>query len=719
MTSTALTGGGEPEQIKLGMVTYNFLSLLSPSPAVGRFFLSQEQGGGRAPVVILSNGLWRRRFGADPRVVGRSLKLGGAPVTVVGVMPANFKVVFPDGGGVPADVQAYLPFPEDLAGDPRDLGFIRVVGRLRQGVTVQQAQSEAEAIATHLRSEFTEFSEQGLGLEIVPLHGDTIRNIRPALLALFGGVGLILLIACANMANLLLARANQRRQETTVRVALGAPRARIVRQLLTESVLLACLGGAAAMVVGSLALRFLLALRPEELARMGPVEINMTVLVFTSALSVVTGIVFGLAPALGATKLDVAAALKEGGRTTMAGKLRAPGLLVVCEVAFGFVLLIGAGLMIRTFMGVLRVDPGFDSSHVLTFQLSLPGVRYATPEKAVTFFWQLQKNLSALPGVQSVGAVSHLPLADDAANWYSYYWPEGTPKQDQNTVMADYRGILPGYFKSLGANLVAGRDFGEFDDSLHRPVVIVDDTLARQTWPNANAVGKRLSVENIEKGNFQFQREWAEVVGVVRHIQNHSLTNNVRGQVYLPYPLAVRSHMAFTVRTTGAPTTLVEPVRREVAALDKDLPAAQIAPMEDYVRQARSETRFTTVLASALAGAALLLACIGIYGIAACSVVRRTSEFGIRMALGGRASDILKLVLRQSMLPVSLGSLIGLALSLALAPLLSKLLYGVRPFDPTTLATAFFVFCGAGLLACYLPARRATKIDPMVALRYE
>ena len=403
----------------------------------------------------------------------------------------------------------------------------------------------------------------------------------------------------------------------------------------------------------------------------------------------------------------------------MAGKLRAPGLLVVCEVAFGFVLLIGAGLMIRTFMGVLRVDPGFDSSHVLTFQLSLPGVRYATPEKAVTFFWQLQKNLSALPGVQSVGAVSHLPLADDAANWYSYYWPEGTPKQDQNTVMADYRGILPGYFKSLGANLVAGRDFGEFDDSLHRPVVIVDDTLARQTWPNANAVGKRLSVENIEKGNFQFQREWAEVVGVVRHIQNHSLTNNVRGQVYLPYPLAVRSHMAFTVRTTGAPTTLVEPVRREVAALDKDLPAAQIAPMEDYVRQARSETRFTTVLASALAGAALLLACIGIYGIAACSVVRRTSEFGIRMALGGRASDILKLVLRQSMLPVSLGSLIGLALSLALAPLLSKLLYGVRPFDPTTLATAFFVFCGAGLLACYLPARRATKIDPMVALRYE
>jgi len=719
VTSTALTGESEPEQIKLGMVTSNFLSLFSPRPAVGRFFLSEEQGGGRAPVIILSDGLWRRRFGADPRVVGRTLKLGWGPATVVGVMPASFKIVFPDGGGVPTDVQAYVPFPDDLAGDPRDVGFIRVVGRLRQGVTVKQAQTEAEAIATHLRSEFAEFASEGLGLEVFPLHGDTVKNIRPALLALFGGVGLILLIACANVANLLLSRASQRRQEITLRVALGAARARIIRQLLTESVLLSCLGGAAAVVVGAWALRVLLALRPEALARLGPVEINGTVLVFTSALSVVTGIVFGLAPALGATKVDLAVALKEGGRTTVAGKLRAASLLVVCEVAFGFVLLIGAGLMLRTFVGVLRVDPGFDSSHVLTFQLSLPGVRYPTPEKAVTFFRQLQKSLLALPGVRSVGAVSHLPLADDAANWYSYYWPEGTPQQEQNTVMADYRGILPGYFQSLGASLVAGRDFGEFDDSLHQHVVIVDDTLARQTWPNADAIGKKLSIENIEKGNFQFQRDWAEVVGVVGHIQNHSLTDNGRGQVYLPYPLAVRSHMGFTVRTTGSPDTLVGPVRREVARLDKDLPVAQIVPMENYVRQARSETRFTTALAGVLAGIALLLAGVGIYGVAACSVLRRTSEFGIRMALGGRASDILNLVLRQSMLPVILGSLMGLALSFALTPLLSKMLFGVRPFDPTTLATGFLVICGDGLLACYLPARRATRVDPMVALRYE
>jgi putative ABC transport system permease protein len=345
-------------------------------------------------------------------------------------------------------------------------------------------------------------------------------------------------------------------------------------------------------------------------------------------------------------------------------------LLVVCEVALGFVLLIGAGLMIRTFVGMLRVDPGFDATHVLTFQLSLSGARYSAPENAVAFFRQLQRNLSAIPGVQSVGAVSHVPLAEDGGNWYSYYWPEGAPKQEQNTVMADHRWILPGYFTSLGATLAEGRDFDEFDDSLHRHVVIVDDTLARQTWPHASAIGKRLNVEKIEKGNFQFQRGWAEVVGVVRHIQNHSLTDNVRGQVYLPYPLAVRSHMAFTVRTTGAPEMIVGPVRREVAKFDKDLPVAQVVPMEEYVRQARSETRFITLLSGVMAGTALLLACIGVYSVAGWSVLQRTSEFGVRMALGGRSSDILKLVLRQSMVPVILGSLVGLVLSFGLMPLL-------------------------------------------------
>jgi predicted permease len=719
VTSTALTGEGEPEQVKLGLVTYNFLSLLSPSPALGRFFLPEEQGGGRGPVVILSDGLWRRRFSADPQIVGRSLRFGGGPVTVVGVMPANFKIVFPEGGGVPADVQAYIPFSNDLASNPRDLGFIRVVGRLRQGVTVLQAQAEADSIATHLRSEFTEFSEQGLGIEVFPLHGDSVRNIRPALFALFGGVGLFLLIACANVANLLLSRASQRRQEITLRVALGASRSRIIRQLLTESILIASLGGLAAMVVGSWALNLLMALWPGPLSRLGAVEINRTVLLFTSALSLVTGIAFGLAPAVRAAKLDLVEALKEGGRNTVGGKSKAPGLLVVCEVALGFVLLIGAGLMLRTFVGLLRIDPGFDPSHVLTFQLTLPGLRYPTPEKAVTFFQQLEKNLASLPGVQAVGAASHLPLANDAANWYSYYWPEGTPKPEENTAMADYRGTLPGYFKSLGANLLVGRDFGEFDDALHAHVAIVDDTLARQTWPNASAIGRKLSVENIQKGNFQFQREWVEVVGVVRHIQNYSLTNKGRGQIYLPYPLAVRAHMAFTVRMSGAADTLVGPLRREVAKLDKDLPVAQIVPMEDYVQQARSETWFITVLAGVLAGIALLLACVGIYGVVVCSVVRRTIEFGVRMALGGRPGDILKLVLRQSMLPVISGSLIGLALSCALTPLLSKLLYGVRPFDPATLATVFLVLCGAGLFACYLPARRATQVDPMEALRHE
>jgi predicted permease len=337
-------------------------------------------------------------------------------------------------------------------------------------------------------------------------------------LALFGGVGLILLIACANVANLWLARTNHRQKEMTLRMALGAPKHRIVRQLLTENVLLAILGGMAAIAIGAVALKALLGLRPAELARLGPVELNAMVLVFTSALSLLTGMVFGLGPAVGAAKLNLAEAIREAGRSAAGGKHRTRSLLVVSEAALGFVLLIGAGLMLRTFVGILGVNPGFDPANVLTFQFSLPEVRYPTAEKQVTFFRQLQKNLLALPGVQAVGAVSHVPLAQDGGNCYSYYWPEGATKHDQNTVMADERGILPGYFRSIGATLIAGRDFDEFDDASHRHVIVVDDTLARQTWPNAAPLGKKLSVENIRKGNFQFERDWAEVVGVVRHI---------------------------------------------------------------------------------------------------------------------------------------------------------------------------------------------------------
>ena len=708
-----LTGNGEPQQVKLGLVTYNFPSLLSSRPQLGRFFLPEEQGSGRDPVVILSDGLWRRRYGSDPHLIGRAILLSGRSCTVVGVMPAEFRIIFPDDTRM-SNVEAFVPFANELAKGQRDQAYIRVIGRLRKGVTFAQAQAEADNLATQLRSEFTEYSEQSLGLQVVPLQGDVVRNVRPVLLALFGGVSLVLLIACANVANLLLSRANERNKEITVRTALGAPASRIIRQLLTESVLLSCLGGMAALVTGWAALKWFLAMRPEGILRTNSIDVNLTVLGFTTVISVSAGILFGLAPAWQAAKVDLVETLKEGGRATTSDRSGLRNVLVVCEVALGFVLLISACLMIRTFQRLLRVDPGFNPNHILTFQVSLPSVRYPKPELAVGFVRELQKRLSALPGVQSAGAVSHLPFDDNLGNWYSYYWPEGAPKQEQNTRMADHRSVLAGFFPSLGVTFVAGRNFDISDEVANRKVVIIDDTLAEQVWPNGGAIGKGLNIEN-----GQFVRDVAEVVGVVKHVQYHSLANQVRPQLYLPYPLAVRANMSFTVRTTGAPLTYVDLIRREVWKMDKDLPVSNIRAMEEYILKARSQTRFVTMLSSALAAIALLLACIGIYGVTASLVLQRTNEIGIRMAMGAQRLAILSVVLRQSMVPTIWGMGIGFVLSLLLTPLLSNLLFGIRPMDPATFAITSVFLCAVGLLASCVPAYRATRTSPMVALRYE
>jgi predicted permease len=712
--SGSLTGEGEPEQVRLGLVTWNFLSLLNTQPQLGRFFVPQEQGSGAARVIIVSDGLWRRRFGADPQTIGRAVRLNGSPCTIVGVLPPGFRIVFPEGSSVPPQMDVYIPFPTNLAEDPRDQAYIRIIARLRNGITFAQAQTEAEGIAAQLRSEFTDFSELDLGVQVVPLHGDVVRNLRPALLALFAGVGLILLIACANVANLLLSLASERQKEITLRVAIGAARGRIIRQLLTESMLLSCLGGAAALVVAWCALKLLLSLRPVAMERLGSIQLDFAALGFTLIISVVVGILFGVAPAVGAARVNLVASLKEGSGRFAPGKQKSKGFLVGCEVALGFMLLIGAGLMMRTFAGLLRSDPGLQARNVLTFHVSLASVKYRTADSAVTFFRELQKTLSALPGVDVVGLTSHLPFDDSLPNWYGYYWAEGAPKQEQNTVMADHRSILPGYFQSLGATFVAGRDFDQFDVAENRVAAIIDDTVAQKTWPHASAVGKKLNVEN---GNFV--RDSVEVIGVVKHIQYHSLSDQVRGQVYLLYPRAVREHMAFTVKSTVDAGTLVPLIRQEVAKLDKDIPIYDVLPMEGYVAKARRETRFTTMLAGVMAGIALLLACTGIYGVTSYSVLQRTMEIGVRMALGAQPGDVFRVIIRESMVPVVSGVLVGLTLSLLMTPLISSLLFGVRPTDLTTFAATTIFLSGVGLLACFLPARRAMRVDPIIALRYE
>jgi predicted permease len=715
--SGALIGEGEPEQIKLGQVTGNFFSVLGAKPSLGRTFFPDEEGG-RAPVVILSDGLWRRRYGADPHIVGRSIRTAGPTLTVVGVMPRNFELIFPTEANVPSDIQAWIPFPFPIEKSPRDLGFIRVIGRLRPNVSISQARSELEGIARDLRAQFHEYSDQQLGLRVVAMQADAVKEVRAPLMALFAGVMLVLLIACANVANLLLALSSDRTREITMRCALGATRLRIIRQLLTESITLGALGGAAGIARAALLLKLLPLLWPDVVPRLQGATLNGPTLLFTLALSVLTGVIFGLTPALGASKVRLIESLKEVGKNFAPGRQRLRRLLVLAEVSVAFVLLTGAGLMLRTLTHLLRVDPGFRSQGVITFAISLPGNRYPDDVKRIEFLRRLEKDLCGLPGVEAAGSISHLPF-DDFPNWYSYYFPEGTPKEQQNTVMADHRSVSPSVFRTLQVPLIAGRLFTETDDAHHPRVVIVDDLLAEKTWPGQDAVGKELNVEVIE--NNDFKQEWAEVVGVVKHVRYHSLMRQVRPQVYLPYMQSPRPQlqMSFALRVGGTPESMADAIRHVVANIDKDLPVSKIRALDALVAAGGTRTRFTTLLSGFLAFIAMLLASIGIYGVTSYSVAQATNEIGVRMALGAQRRDILRMVLSQSMLFVFFGVIVGAICSAALAPWLSALLFEVKPLDVFTFALVMTVLLSIGLLACLLPATRASRMDPMAALRYE
>ena len=718
-TTGTITGTAEPEQVRLAFTTANFLPLLAEKPQLGRFFAPGEDRRGAAPLIILADGLWRREFGANPGVVGQTARLNGNDYTIVGVLPRDFKLLFPDASGVVADVQVFVPFLDDLERRNRDLGFLRMIGRLRQGVTLGQAQSEAETIATELRSEAKEYADQSLHLTVASLQADDVRLVRPALLSLFAAVGLVLLVTCANVANLLLARSGSRRHETALRAAMGAERKRIVRQLLTENLLLGCLGGAAALGIGWAALEWILALQPEGISRLIAVRLDGWVLAFTLVLAMLTGILFGLAPALSVARGDLVEVLKEGGKTTATGKPWLRQLLIVSEVALGSILLVGTGLMVRTFTSLLRVDPGFHPENVMTFQLAFSGSRYQTVDSVTNFLKELRSSLAALPGTEAVGGVSHLPLDEGKGNWYSYYWADGAPADKQNTVMADHRSTLPGYFRSLGATMLAGREFDDTDDARHTHVAIVDDTVAEQLWPSEEALGRKISVEDSPAGPFQFERESVVVVGVVKHIQSHTLTSKGRGQIYLPVPLAPRPIYSIVVRTTEPIETFSAYVRQTVRKLDKAMPVSNLHPQMDYVDNARAQTRFVTVLSGALGSLALFLACIGIYGVTSHTVAERKREIAIRIAVGADSSDVGKMVLGQSGTPVIAGVIAGLGLAAALTPLLSGMLFGVRPSDPLTYVFIALVLGAVGLLACYVPARRATRVDPMIALRCE
>ncbi|HEX7252456.1 MAG TPA: ABC transporter permease [Thermoanaerobaculia bacterium] len=710
----SLTGEGEPEQVRTAFVTANFLSVLGVSPQLGRVFAASEEGPGSPRVLVMSDGLWRRRFGADRSIVGKTIRLDGQACQVIGIMPAGFELIFPGDASVPSDIALWVPFRDDIAALPRDLSYLRMTARLGSQVRLGAAQAEVSAIAAALRSEFQEYAKQGLDLDLVPLHRDVARDIRPILLALFGGVAMVTLIACANVANLLLARATSRGKEVALRSALGASRSRLTRQLLTESILLALLGGALGAAIGGGGLRLLLAIRPAGLARIDGAGLHPVVLAVTLFTSVGTGLLCGLAPVFALSRREPAEVLHERSAGAAQNR-RFQGLLVLSEVALGFVLLVGSGLMVRSFVGLLAADPGFRADGVLTFQIALPEARYPDDSSRQRLFRELLERVRAIPGVKSAGAVSHLPL-DDYPNWYESYAPDGAAP-DRKAEFADHRSTMPGYFPTIGATLVEGRDFTLADDREHPNVIVVDESLARRTWPGQSALGKMLRVTFIHEGSFDATR--AEVIGVVRHIRSQALGSDGRAQVYVPYLQSARVQLGFVVRAETPPSDLLREIRRETAGIDPELALSKVRGLSDYVDAARQSIRFTMVIASALAGLALLLACIGIFGLVSYTVAARTNEIGVRMALGSGRSAILWMMLAQILRLTGAGLAAGLVASFGLTRFLAALLYGVQPYDPATLAAAGAALATAAVLAAWIPARRATRVDPMVTLRNE
>ena len=708
VTTGALPGEREAEQVKVGLVTSNFLPLLCKKPAFGRFFNSEDDAPNAPRTIVISHAVWTRRFSSDPAVIGRSVRFGRSWAVVIGVLPDNFRLIFPNDASVPLSVDVFNSLPID-GSDPGGPAFLHLIGRLRPGSNLSRAQADADAIAAQVNSLDTRSTLARFRLYVFSLQADDVREVRRTLLLLFGGVAFVLLIGCANVANLLMERSRQRRREITIRAALGASHGRLIRQLVTESLLLGCAGAVGALAAGCAAIRAILATRPPSFANIGDVKLDWAVFAFTFAVGILTSLLFGLAPAMSVRKFDLARGLKEAGRPSGWRRRYGMNLLVSAEVALAFVLLVGAGLLMQTFLNVLHLDPGFRAGNVSTFRVTVPS--YA-------LLHQVQQKIAALPGVQSAAAVSHLPL-DDTGNWYDYYWKEGAPTESQNTSMADLRSILPGYFHTIGADLIAGRDFTDSDDAAHQHVAVIDDVLARQLWPDADALGKKLNVSDSPSGPYQFERDWLVVVGVVRHVQYHSLTAIVRPQIYLPYQLAPRPNMAIVIHTGKGASNIAAASRKQVSMVSKDMAVSQVEPLSQLVARALSESQFVSLLSILLSALALLLAAIGIYGVLSYSVARRTTEIGIRMAIGAHRAHVIKMVSAGALVSVFVGLAGGLLLSMLLMPMLQRLLFGVKPGNGANYAVILAVVLLVSALAASFPVRRATGIDPVIALRYE
>jgi len=718
-TSVNLTGRGEPERLPAARVSAGWFPTLGVRPKLGRGFTAEEDREGGPRAVLLSDGLWRRRFGADPGIVGRTVEANGLASMVVGVMPAT--AVLPRS----AERAEELWLPLALTrGEIESTGshFLTVVGRLAPGTSTTAAAAEMRGIAAGI-SRLRPQSNTGLSVALVDLKDALVGEVKMPLLLLLGAVGFVLLIACANVANLLLARSAARQREIAVRAALGAGRGRLVRQLLTESLALAVAGGAAGLLLAAWSSDLLRTLLPANLPRRAAIGIDGRVLAFTLALTLLTGLLFGVAPSLAATRRDLQAALAEASRGSAGpGRQRLWGALVVAEVALAVVLLAGSGLLLRSFFTLTQVDPGFDGRGLLTLRVAAPSARYGTPESAVALYDQLLSRVQALPGVRSATAISDLPLADGGESLSIFFLGRPTPRvEDVPSVFA--RLVSPAALGTFGIPLLRGRDLTPADRQGALRVGLVNSTAARRFWPGEDPLGKQITLDDGDPRPLT-------VVGIAGDVRHFGLGSATRPELYFPYAQApalqwtwLERSMTLVVRVAGegeaAAAGLSAGVRGAVAAVDRDLPVYRVATMGEVRARSLAGERVYMLLLSLFAALALLLAAVGVYGVIAFAVTRRTREIGIRIALGAREGRVLGLVLGQGMAPVAAGAVLGLAAAAGLTRLLSRLLYGVAPVDPGTFAAAALLLAGVAFAASWLPARRAARIDPVVALRME
>jgi putative ABC transport system permease protein len=721
LVTQSSTGEEVPEKIDARFVSANLLSMLGVNPMLGRNFTAAEDVVNGPNVAMLSYKFWRQRFAADPNIVGKSFRLNDKDVSIVGVLPSDFDLLVPpEAFNFTKDVDIWRPQQLNYAAFPRNLALLLAIGRLKDGVTLPQAQSEMDRIAAQLRAENEVHKSSGMRIRLVPLREDIVKGVRLSLVILMAAVGFVLLIACGNVASLLLARATTRQKEIAIRTALGAGRRRIVRQVLTEALLLSMLGGAFGILLAYWGTALLLALRPQNLPRVQDIHIDGTVLLFCLGACLFTGILFGMAQALPAIRSNVVDDLKEGTKGAGgAGRHPTRKILVIAEVAMSMILLLGAGLLIRSFYLLERVRPGFDPTNVLTFQVQAPFSRYSTPESAARFEQAVEDGIAALPGVVAVGGVVRLPLTGSGPQTPYAYNPE--TEQKWESISADWRPATPGYFQAMGIRLAAGRFFTRADDREHPRVVIVDDTLAQQAWPNQDPIGKRLQV--VARRDFTsppvIDKVYAQVVGVVIHPRIHDLSRAVRPQIYTAAAQSAIPTLTYTVKTAGNIPGLVKEIEDVVHGLDRGIPVHDVRPMADFVSDVMAPRRFSLIMVLIFGAIALTLASIGLYGVIAYSVTQRTHEMGIRMALGAAPKEILGLVVGEGLALAVPGIVIGLVGGLAVTRLMSGLLFGVSATDVPTFAGGAVVVALVAMISCYVPARRASKLHPMTALRYE